>query len=71
MRSPQYRTDAGRGDHPYAQGFYAAMDNYDKQKRYKNPYNKETESEAYSLWENGDETFISCCLPLDYEDTRC
>lgn len=70
MKPNGYRQDAGRGDHPYAQGFYAAMDSYDKEAGYKNPYDEKTESEAYMLWEDGTETFISCCLPLDYEDVR-
>lgn len=68
---PTYRPEAGRGDHPYAQGFYAAMDSYGDKKDYTNPYNQTTERESYMLWEDGTETFFSCCVPLDYGDHIC
>lgn len=70
MNRPLFQSEYGRGDSPYAQGFYAAMDTYDKVPA-ENPYTGEFEGEAKQLWNDGWDTFISCCLPLDYEDVRC
>jgi len=65
-----WRPEYGRGTHPYAQGFYAAMDTYDAKEPKENPYSGEFEREARTLWNEGWDTFISCCIPNDYEDIR-
>ena len=63
----QYRSDAGRGQHPYAQGFYAGMDKKDLQK---NPYDEKAEGAAHLDWLDGIICWLECCEAQTYEDDR-
>jgi len=72
MNKPIHRPEFGRGDHPYAQGFYAAWDSNNNKKLIPdNPYVGEFEGPSHALWNEGRDTFIDCCLPREAEDERC